>query len=160
MRPQHGGRRYNLPEKIMRSNSFIAWLLRSRLHGLVSSSFMLVEYRENKTGELVTIPVNYIVDGDSLLVVSLRERDWWRSLRQGAARLRLRGRELRSRAQVISGDQKVAEALCQVVRRSPSYRRHLKINLDQQGNPDLAEALQAARTRVVVRFTPESGGLP
>lgn len=144
----------------MSSNSFIPWLLRSRFHGLVSSSFMLVEYRENKTGKLVTMPVNYIVDGDSLLVVSLRERDWWRSLRQGSARLRLRGQELKAHAQVISGDEKVAEALRSVVRRSPRYQRHLKINLDEQGNPGPGDALEAARTRVVVRFTPDSGGLP
>jgi deazaflavin-dependent oxidoreductase (nitroreductase family) len=70
-------------------------LLRSPLHGLGSGSFMLVTFSGRRSGRVYTIPVNYVRDGDVLLVVSYRHRTWWRNLRRGApVTVRVKGEDL------------------------------------------------------------------
>ncbi len=68
----------------MNGNSFVSLLLRSPLHGFVSGNTMLVSVTGRKTGRVVTIPVNYVQEGDILWVLSYRERTWWRNLLTGA----------------------------------------------------------------------------
>ena len=58
----------------MNGNSFIAWLLRSPLHGLLSGNTLLITVTGRKTGRPITTPVNYVRDGDRLWVISNRDR--------------------------------------------------------------------------------------
>jgi hypothetical protein len=58
----------------MNENSFIAWLLRSPLHGLLSANTLLITMAGRKTGRPITTPVNYVRDGDRLWVISSRDR--------------------------------------------------------------------------------------
>ncbi len=65
-------------------NPFVVALLRSPLHGFMSGSTMLLTYAGCKSGKAYTTPVNYLRDGDTLLVVSSRKHIWWKNLRGGA----------------------------------------------------------------------------
>lgn len=46
---------------------------------------MLITYRGRRSGNEYTTPVNYVEDGDTLLVVSSRDHDWWKTLRSGSS---------------------------------------------------------------------------
>lgn len=138
-------------------NPLIAWLLRSPLHGLVSRNMMLVQYTGRKSGKLYAVPVNYVVDRYGCLVaISYRERTWWRGLHNAMVTLRLRGRDLPARAEVLTDDENVAEAVLAAVQVNPSYQRFLDIGLDSAGQPLKADALRAAVIRAAVRFYPQS----
>ena len=55
-------------------NPFMKWLLKSPLHGLVSSHYMLITVKGRKSGKLYTTPVEYGHDGDALLIVEPPQR--------------------------------------------------------------------------------------
>jgi len=66
-------------------NPIVTRLLHSPLHGLMSSSTMLITFAGHKSGKIYTTPVNCVGDSHTLLVVSPTDRLWWRNLRGGAA---------------------------------------------------------------------------
>ncbi len=68
----------------MNGNDFMAWVLRSPFHGMLSNGMMLITFTGRKTGKQYTAPIGYYREGDYLWVVSSRDRNWWRNLRGGA----------------------------------------------------------------------------
>lgn len=67
----------------MNGNDFMAWVLRSPLHGMLSNGMMLITITGRKTGKTYTTPVGYYVEGETLWVITSRERKWWRNLQGG-----------------------------------------------------------------------------
>lgn len=65
-------------------NPLMRWLLASPLHGLVSGNTLVLTVTGQKTGRSYVFPVNYLRQGERLLVFSKKERTWWRNLRGGA----------------------------------------------------------------------------
>jgi len=68
----------------MNGNDFMAWVLRSPLHGMLSGGMMLITVMGRKTGKAYTTPVGYYEEGGVLWVVTSRDRSWWRNLQGGA----------------------------------------------------------------------------
>jgi deazaflavin-dependent oxidoreductase (nitroreductase family) len=132
-------------------NPVFAALLRSPLHGLVDSGTLLISVTGRRSGRIYTTPVNYLADGDRLMIISLRGRTWWRNLRGGAeVALYLRGAPRRGQASLIEDDASVAAALDAYLRRVPSYARLLGIRRRPHGEPEADDLARAARARVIV----------
>jgi len=92
-------------------NPIMKWLIASPLHSLVSNNMMLITYKGWKSRKLYTTPVNYIRDNNTLYVTSLRERTWWRNLRDGVlVTLRLQGIDVSGSPQVVDDDEGGGEA--------------------------------------------------
>ncbi len=68
----------------MNGNDFMAWVLRSPFHGMLSNGMMLITVTGRKTGRKYTTPVGYYRAGEYLWVITSRERTWWKNLRGGA----------------------------------------------------------------------------
>jgi deazaflavin-dependent oxidoreductase (nitroreductase family) len=136
-------------------NPIVILLLRSPLHRLMSGSTMLITFTRRKSGRTYTTPVNYVREGDTLLIVSSRDYSWWKNLRGGApVTVRVRGREMKGVGETFEGDAALAEGgLLTVLRRVAGYRRHFGVELDADGQPEDPEALaQVARTNALVRI--------
>ena len=134
-------------------NTLMRPLLRSPLHGLVSKNMMLVTLKGRKSGQTYVFPVNYVQEGDSLWTVSLKERSWWRNLRDGATvTLRLRGRDVRAEGVVSEDDEAVIDGLAELLSLAPGYARYLEVRTDQAGRPDRDDLRRAAQSRVVIGF--------
>lgn len=131
------------------------FLLRSPLHRLVSESTLLITVRGRKSGRTYTTPVNYVRDGDKLLVVSRPERTWWRNLRDGAPVIvRLKGQVFAARGEVLDEPAERNAAFLTMLQRAPRYRRYLGIHLTEGGEPDDPEAFESvASQQVVVRLS-------
>jgi len=143
----------------MNGNGFIAWLLRSPLHGLLSGNTLLITVTGRKTGRPITTPVNYVRDGDRLWVISNRDRTWWRNLTGGApVVVRVRGRDLRGAAEALLEPEVVAARLPSYLRGMPMAARALGV----RPAPGQADAWQpedlarAAATRVLIEIRMES----
>jgi len=138
----------------MSVNGFMSTILRSSLHGLLSNSTMLVTMTGRKTGTPLTLPVNYIQDGQQLFTISMRSRVWWRNLRGGAnVILRLRGQDVQAVGKVIELQDDVARELGDFIqKRAPAYQKYLKIDLlpDESLSPQSLH--KAAQERVFVIF--------
>jgi hypothetical protein len=134
-------------------NPIVTWLLRSPLHGLISKGTMLVTVTGCKTCKPITTPTNYQRDGDSLWVVSWRERTWWRNLRGGApVKVLLAGREESGDGLVIEEKGEVAKSLCDYVRRAPQMASYFNIKTDKSGQPNPMDCEAAAEKMVMVRI--------
>ena len=120
-------------------NPVVAFLLRSPLHGLLSGSIMLITYTGRKSGRRYTTPVSYVRTGGALLVVSPKERVWWRNLRpeRGAGApvtVRVRGKDRRARATAFEGEA-AEEGLLTLLGASPAHRRYWRVELGADGLP-------------------------
>jgi deazaflavin-dependent oxidoreductase (nitroreductase family) len=127
------------------------FVLRSPLHGMVSSYLTLITFSGRKSGKTYTTPVSYFRQDD--LVHIFTHANWWKNLRGGApVTLRLRGEELCGIAEPIVEDkQAIAEMLSAHLRQSPFDAKFYNVTYDDAGNPNKEEVEQAVRTVVMVR---------
>jgi len=134
-------------------NPIVAAILRSPLHAAMSNSTMLLTFSGRKSGRTYTTPVNYVRDGDELLVVGSRGHSWWKNLRGDAVvSVRVRGREMRGEAKAFEGEA-AEEGLLAVLRAVPAYRRYWKVELGEGGRPQSPDALRrVARDNALVRI--------
>jgi deazaflavin-dependent oxidoreductase (nitroreductase family) len=133
-------------------NPIVSALLRSPLHALAGPGTALISVTGRRSGRTHTTPVNVIADGNRLTIASLRERTWWRNLRQGAeVRLRLQGQDHRGRAVVVEEESLVAAALAEVVRLQPAYARFLGLRRRPDGQWEEEGLRRAAQGRVIVK---------
>jgi hypothetical protein len=139
--------------KEMTGNDFMAWVLRSPFHGMLSKGMMLITVTGCRSGRQITTPTNYLRDGNTLWVISWRERTWWRNLRGGAnVRVLLAGRSVEGRGQVIEEEKTVAQGLFEYYSNLPRVAKYVHINLDTQGKPLFADCERAAQKLVVVKI--------
>jgi deazaflavin-dependent oxidoreductase (nitroreductase family) len=137
----------------MSYNDLVVWLLRSPLHGLVSKSILLIGVKGRKSGKTISVPVNYIRDGNTLWVTSQRPRKWWRNLTDGAAvNVRLAGRDLKGMGRAITDVAEVGDGLLSYFRLAPRYAKYFSVKIDAAGQPDAQDCIRAARERVLVRI--------
>jgi hypothetical protein len=131
---------------------FMKVVLRSPLHGLFSSSIVLIIVKGRKSDKTYTIPVNYLHQGDVLTIVSLRNRSWWRNLRGGSpVTLHLQGQDMEGWGTVIEDDHGVAEGLKARMQQAPQYAKYFGVTLDSTGQPRSEDITLAAQTRVVIQ---------
>ena len=134
-------------------NPFVAALLRSPLHGLLSSQLILLTYTGRKTGKRYTIPVGYARDGAALVVFS--SRPWRRNLHGGApVEVLLQGRRYSGTAAPIEDPEEVT---AEVERTIGSYGHkgtewRTGITLDATPPPTREEIAQAMQGHAVIRI--------
>lgn len=134
-------------------NPMMVWLLKSPLHGMISKGVMLVSVTGRKSSRMISTPTNYLRDGNTLWVMSWRDRKWWRNLRGGASvRVLLAGRSLQGRGQVIEEEKQVAQSLFDYYQKVPQLAKYVQINLDTAGLPISADCERAAQKMVSVRI--------
>jgi deazaflavin-dependent oxidoreductase (nitroreductase family) len=137
---------------MMDGNSFMTFMLRSPLHGMMSGSTMLITVTGRKSGKSITTPVNYYQEGDTLWVISNRERTWWRNLKGGVpVKLHLRGREKSGFGEVLLDEAAVAPQIGEYVRHLPISARSLGVHI-QDGQPDPADLRLLAKERVMIKI--------
>ena len=136
-------------------NRWVARLLRSRYHRLLSKSTLLITFTGCKSGKTYTTPVNYLPDGKTLLVLSRKDRTWWKNLRGGASvTVRIQGEDRKAMGKAFEDPKAIAEGLLQSLQRIPRVRKHFKIALTREGQPEDAEAFaRVVQSRVIVRIT-------
>lgn len=105
-------------------NPFMKALLRSPLHGVISHQYMLITFTGRKSGRVYTTPVQYAQVGTTLYVITSENYTWWKNLRGGAdVELRLRGRQVRGRANADTDPAAVSALVEQVYPRLNAERR-------------------------------------
>jgi hypothetical protein len=139
-------------------NGFVAGLLRSPLHGLISGAVMLVSVKGRRSGRIISTPVNYVRDGNALWTVSLPERQWWRNLRGGApVTLRLAGRNVAAQGAARETSEDAAAGLARIIERQPALRARLGLPAPTPGTSDADLFRAAGSKKVVIRFDPVAG---
>jgi deazaflavin-dependent oxidoreductase (nitroreductase family) len=96
----------------VRLQNLMRWLLRSPLHRIISSMYMLISVTGRKTGKVYTTPVQYKQQGQELWVITSVDYQWWRNLHGGArVQLLLRGVSCTATAKVSTDQGQICEGL-------------------------------------------------
>lgn len=134
-------------------NPIMIWLLKSPLHGFISKNMMLTTVTGRKSGKQISTPTNYLREGNTLWVISWRDRTWWKNLRGGAkVQVLLAGKTVQGRGQVIEEQSAVAQSLFDYYKQAPQTAKYVQIGLDAAGKPLVADCERAAQKMVVVRI--------
>jgi deazaflavin-dependent oxidoreductase (nitroreductase family) len=109
------------------ANAPVRWILRSPLHRVMSSQVLLLELTSRASGERYVIPVNYVAQGEALLVAS--DYAWWRDLEaEPRVRVELRSGAPRSGAARLVQDEGQRERGLRALRPA-SWERALGANV-------------------------------
>lgn len=137
-------------------NPPMKWLLRSPLHGIVSSMYMVVTFTGRKSGQTYSTPVEYFTVDGTLTFLTASEHQWWRNLRDGAAvTVQVRGKALAGISQTSIGDPSVYEAALRgYLKRYPGRAKYFNVRQESDGTYNAEDlAREAARTVVVSVLT-------
>jgi deazaflavin-dependent oxidoreductase (nitroreductase family) len=129
--------------KMPEGNTIVLAILRSPAHRLLSGQAIELRYTGRKSGREYALPVQYVRDGDRLIVrpQGAQRKTWWRNFRtpQPVA-VRLAGRAYEATAQVLDHSEPGWEG------RAPQVRRSLETGGQKSG--------WAVRRHLVAQLTP------
>ncbi|MBI5962901.1 MAG: nitroreductase family deazaflavin-dependent oxidoreductase [Chloroflexi bacterium] len=136
----------------MNGNDFMAWVLRSPLHGMLSNGMMLITVTGRKTGKTYTTPVGYYEEGGYLWVITSRDRTWWRNLQGGAdVNLLLKRKPVNGIANTEL-DCKVVEArMVEYFKHVPQSAKLMGIRVEKK-IPNAEDVARIAKDRLFVKI--------
>lgn len=136
----------------MNGNDFMAWLLRSPLHSLLSNGMMLITVTGRKTGRKYTTPVGYYREGDDLWVITSRDRTWWRNLQGGAeVVLLLKRKPVIGFAEPELEEKAVEARIPEYLRHVPTASRPMGIHM-KNGKLNAEDIARTAKERLFIRI--------
>lgn len=134
-------------------NGLTKSLLRSPLHTVLSESTLAITLTGRVTGRTIVVPVNYVRQDDNLVIISQKDRTWWRNLIGGApVSVVLKGSQREGWAEVLQEMDDVANGLKLYMKKFPQAAKYLHVRLDNQYNPNAADITSLASSRVVIRI--------
>ena len=136
----------------MNGNDFMAWVLRSPLHGMLSNGMMLITITGRKTGKTYTTPVGYYMEDGTMWVITSRERTWWKNLQGGAkVDLLLKRKPVTGIADVDLDKKSVEVRMVEYLRHVPQAAKPMKIRMED-GKPNQEDVVTTAKDRLFVKI--------
>ncbi|HNF94107.1 MAG TPA: nitroreductase/quinone reductase family protein [Anaerolineales bacterium] len=136
----------------MNGNDFMAWILRSPFHGMLSNGMMIISITGRKTGKKITTPVGYYIEGEYLWVITSRERKWWRNLQGGATvDLVLRRKPVQGFAELELDEKAVEARMSEYLRHIPQAASRMGVRM-VDGKPNQEDVARTAKDRLFVRI--------
>ncbi len=136
----------------MNGNDFMAWVLRSPLHGMLSNGMMLITITGRKTGKTYTTPVGYYMEDGTMWVITSRERTWWKNLQGGAkVDLLLKRKPVTGIADVDLDEKSVEVRMVEYLRHVPQAAKPMKIRMED-GKPNQEDISTTAKDRLFVKI--------
>ncbi len=135
----------------MKGNDFVSAVLRSPLHGMLSSGMMLIAITGRRTGRQYTTPVGYYEEGGYLWVLTSRERTWWRNLQGGASvDLLLKRRLVKGFAETELDEESVEKRMYEYIRHVPQAAKPMGIRMENR-TPNPEDIARTAKDRLFVK---------
>lgn len=118
-------------------NPIVRALLRSPLHGVMSSNTVLLEFKGRKSGRVFVLPVSYFKQQEQIVCCTDKQSIWWRNLLQVEdIHLVLRGRRRQGRVHIVRDDKaKTLPLLRDFLIHVPRDASHAGVSLDREGKP-------------------------
>ena len=137
----------------MIGNNFVKFFLRTPLRVFLGNT-MLITVTGCKTGRKYSTPVGFYREGDTLWVISSRDRTWWRNVKNGAdVSLLLSGKSVHAFAEAELNEKDVKMRLIEYVQRQPLSARSLGIRMENK-IPHAEDIERVAKERLFVRVKP------
>ena len=135
----------------MTGNDFVKFLLHTPLYVLMGDT-MLISVTGCKTEKKYTTPVDFYREGNTLWVLSNRDRTWWRNVIEGAeVGMRIRGKDMCGFAEAVLDENVVAAQIIEYVRQIPMSAKGLGVRVEN-GEPNPEDAARLAKERLFVKI--------
>jgi len=136
----------------MNGNDFMAWVLRSPFHGMLSNGMMLITVTGRKTGKSYTTPVGYYEEDGYLWVITSHDRKWWRNLQGGAnVKLLLKRKPVNGFAETESDDKAVETRMYEYVKHIPQAAKPMGIRVEN-GTANAEDIIRTAKERLFIKI--------
>lgn len=136
-------------------NFFMQAIITSPFHALLGPNLALITVTGRKTGKAISTPVNIVRDGDAYIVISMRNRTWWRNLHgAAAAQLRASGKTYAVRGEIIEDVDEVGDGLRRYFQQNPQYAKYFDVHIASDGQADQADVQRVAAERIIIRLLP------
>jgi deazaflavin-dependent oxidoreductase (nitroreductase family) len=140
-------------------NAFIKAIIVSPLYSLMGDGFAVVTVTGRKTGRRISTPVNVSLQDGEYLVISYRNRTWWRNLLDGrAGELHHRGKTFPVSARILDQAPGVLPVLKTYFEQYPGRAKFFGIRTDAAGHIPEDDLARAAEERVAVFLTARPSG--
>lgn len=137
----------------MTGNDFVKFFLRTPLHVFLGNT-MLITVTGCKTGRKYATPVGFYREGDTLWVISNRDRTWWRNVQNGAkVSLLLNGKTVNAYAEAEMNEQAVEKRLLEYIRHIPLAAKSFGIRMENK-IPNAADIARVAKDRLFIKVKP------
>ena len=135
----------------MTGNNFVKFFLRTPLYIFMGNT-MLITVTGCKTGKKYTTPVGFYRDGETLWVISSRDRTWWRNVQDGAqVEMRIHGKDVTGFANAVLDEVVVANQIGDYVKHVPMAAKPLGVRMEN-GEPYPEDMTRLAQDRMFVRI--------
>ena len=135
-------------------NPIVKTILKSPLHGLMSSNTLLLEFTGRKSGRKLATPISYHIHNGAAHCMTSRDFVWWRNLKtKGPVTVTIRGKVHSCQPIVEDKDTDlIATALAEFLRAVPRDAPHSGVRLDSTGTPNADDVRQAAQGMIYLKF--------
>lgn len=121
------------------------------LQSWLGRQLALITFTGHRSGRHFTTPVTYYRDGNTVLILTKRSRNWWRNF-PGPVTLRLGGETVTGRAEAVTEDEAKIPLLTEYLRNRPRDARAYGVTLGPRGEIDAATAQALAPQLVPIRI--------
>jgi deazaflavin-dependent oxidoreductase (nitroreductase family) len=133
------------------ANKFMQTMIASPLHPLLGGGFAVITVTGRKTGRRISTPINVSPQGTEFTVVSTRNRNWWKNLRDGKkGELRYQGKTISVTARIVDQASEVPAELKAFFGRYPGHAKYFGVRMDDHGSPLEEDLTRAAKDRVII----------
>jgi deazaflavin-dependent oxidoreductase (nitroreductase family) len=140
-------------------NAFMKAIIASPLHPLLGDDFAVITVTSRKTGRRISTPINVTPQDGEFVVISYRNRLWWKNLLDGRkGELHHRGKTFPIAARILDQTAGVAAVLKKYFEKYPDRAKYFGIRTGGEGKAPEEELTRAAADRVVVFLTPSAPG--
>jgi len=137
----------------MTGNDFVTFFLRTPFRVFLANT-MLITVTGCKSGKKYSTPVGFYREGDTLWVISNRDRTWWRNVRNGAnVSLLLKGKPVQAFAQAELDEKEVETHLLSYIHQMPMLARSLGIRIENK-MPNAEDVARVAKDRLFIKVNP------
>jgi hypothetical protein len=137
-------------------NLFIKTVVNSPLHPLLGDRVAVITVQGRRTGKRISTPINLSRAGETWMVISMRNRTWWRNLREGRhAELRVAGHQVGVCGEIVSDPSAVEAGLANYFNQHPADARYFKILLGLDGKPSPEGIKFIAKDRLLIMLHPD-----
>ncbi len=135
-------------------NPPIKLLLKSPVHGVMSSNTLIIEFKGQKSGRTMSTPISYVQTDDAIHCFTGKPNIWWRNLRGGdPVKLLIKGHWVFVTPEVVLDDSEtLAPALDAFLRAVPRDAPHSNVRLAADGTPNMADIQKVVRDLVLLKF--------
>ena len=137
----------------MTGNDFVTFFLRTPLRVFLGNT-MLITVTGCKTGRQYSTPVGFYQEGDTLWVISNRDRTWWRNVQNGAnVSLLLKGKPVNAFAETEMNEKAVEKRLLEYIRHIPMTAKSFGIRMENK-IPNATDITRVAKDRLFIKVKP------